>query len=392
MSDQVRTLVSRNADYVVALRQHLHMYPEVGTQEVETQRKIMDELRAFGLTPRAIGGTGVTAEIKGAFPGKTVALRADIDALPIQDECGKPYQSRRDNACHACGHDGHTAMLAGAAKILSGLRDELAGSIRLLFQPNEERMPGGASALVAEGALEGVDYVLGAHLWQPLPAGTIGVTYGRMMAAPDEFSIVVTGRGGHGSMPHQTVDTLLVGAQLVVALNTIISRSVDPMDNAVLSLGVFRSGDVFNVIPGKAELSGTVRTFEAGVRESIFTRIDQIAKGICEAAGATYELKRIVGYPPLINHPAVSRLVAEVGEEVLVLGAKSVVEIKPVMGAEDFAYYLQQVPGAFFYVGVGNVEIGAGYPHHHPKFDIDEKALGYGMEIMIRVALRLLGK
>ncbi|HMM21068.1 MAG TPA: amidohydrolase [Selenomonadales bacterium] len=390
MPEQLRKLVDRNADYVVALRRHLHMYPEVGTREVETQRKIMDELRAFGLTPRAIGGTGVIAEIKGAFPGKTVALRADIDALPIQDECGKPYQSRRDNACHACGHDGHTAMLAGAAKILSGLRDELAGSIRLLFQPNEERMPGGASALVAEGALEGVDYVLGAHLWQPLPAGTIGVTYGRMMAAPDEFSIVVTGKGGHGSMPHQTVDSLLVGAQLAVALNTIVSRSVDPLANAVLSLGVFRSGDVFNVIPDRAELSGTVRTFEEEVRESIFARIEQTAKGICQAAGASCELHRIVGYPPVINHPEVSRVVAEAGRAAL--GPGGVVEITPVMGAEDFSYYLQQVPGAFFFIGAGNEAAGAVYPHHHPKFDIDEKALGYGMEVLVRAALRLLGE
>ncbi|EAX47675.1 amidohydrolase [Thermosinus carboxydivorans Nor1] len=384
----LKKLVEKHRDAVVALRRHFHTYPEIGGKEFKTQEKIMAELAALGLEPRKAAGTGVIAELQGALPGKTVAIRADIDALPIQDDCRQPYQSQHENVCHACGHDGHTAMLLGLAKVFTDLKGELAGNIRFLFQPSEERFPGGALGLIEAGALDGVDAIIGAHLWQPLKVGTIGVTYGRMMASPDEFSITVQGRGGHGSMPQQTVDPILVGAQIVLALNTIVSRNVDPMENAVVSLGVFKAGDIFNVIPDTAVLHGTVRTFEQEVRLKIFERIEQIVKNICEAAGASYKLDKFFGYPPVFNNPAVSKVIAAAGCEVL--GPDGVVEIKPVMGGEDFSYYLQKVPGAFVYVGAGNAEKGIIYPHHHPKFDIDESALAYGVEIMARAALKLL--
>lgn len=373
---------------VISLRRHFHQHPELSGQEVQTQAKIMEELTVLGLKPRPAAKTGVMAELCGTRPGKTVAIRADIDALPLQDECGTPYQSVNPGVCHACGHDGHTAMLLGLAKTLVDLQSELPGTVRFLFQPSEERFPGGALAMIEDGALTGVDYIIGAHLWQPVPVGCIGLNANRLMASPDEFKLTIQGRGGHGSMPHQTVDALLVGAQIAVALQTIVSRSIDPLEQAVVSLGVFQSGDTFNIIPDSAVLKGTVRTFDAGVRDTVFTRIEQIAAGICQAAGATYQLDRIYGFPPVINHPEVAAVIQAAGRDAL--GSDNVLDIPPVMGGEDFSHYLQHVPGAFYFVGIGNPEKGITYPHHHPKFDMDEAGLSCGIEVMARTALKLL--
>lgn len=386
--DNLKQRVAKYYEEVVALRRHFHTHPELSTQEFNTQQRIMEELTSLGLEPRKIAGTGVVAELKGALPGKTVAVRADIDALELQDECGKPYQSVNPGACHACGHDGHMAMLIGLAKLLVGMKDQLPGTVRFLFQPAEEKLPGGAMTMIAEGALSGVDAIIGAHLWQPVHIGTIGLSYDRFMASADEFTITVQGRGGHGSMPQQTVDALLVGAQIAVALNTIVSRNVNPLEQAVISLGVFKAGDVFNIIPDTAVLNGTVRVFDQTVRLDIFSRIEQITKGICEAAGATYSFDKVFGYPPLINNADITAVFAAAGAETL--GADNVLTVKPSMGAEDFAYYLEKVPGAFIFIGAGNPEEGIINPHHHPKFDIDERSLGYGMEIMARTTLKLL--
>lgn len=388
MDAEIKKLVERSYDGVVALRRFFHTYPELSSQEFGTQEKIMAELAALGLTPYKAAGTGVVADLRGGLPGGTVAIRADIDALPIADECGRTYQSQNPGVCHACGHDGHAAMLLGVARVLTQLRDRLPGTVRFLFQPCEETFPGGALPLIEAGGLKGVDAIIGAHLWQPLPVGTIGINQGRMMAAPDEFTITVKGKGGHGSMPHQTIDSLLVGAQIVVALNTIISRSVDPLEPAALSVGMFRAGEVFNVIPETAILKGTVRSFEQAVRESIFTRVEQIVKGICAAAGAQCEIEKFLGHPPVINDPAVAEVLAAAGREVL--GDTGVVLNQPVMCGEDFSCYQQKVPGAFMFVGAGSQDKNIVYPHHHPKFDIDEMALGYGVEIMVRAALELL--
>lgn len=364
------------------------MYPELSAQEFHTQEKIMNELTALGLQPRKIAATGVIADLQGALPGKTVAIRADIDALALQDECNKPYQSQNPGVCHACGHDGHTAMLIGVAKTLVEMKQEFSGTIRFLFQPSEECFPGGAEAMIAAGALHGVDAIIGTHLWQTLEAGTMGITYGPMMASPDEFTIKINGRGGHASMPHQTVDALLVGAQIAVALNTIVSRSVDPMEQAVISLGVFKAGDTFNIIPDTAVLNGTVRSFNEKMRTMLFDRIEQVTMGLCQAAGATFTFDKHLGFLPVINHPPVSKILAAAGAETL--GSENVLTINPVMGGEDFSYYLEKVPGAFMFIGIGNKEKGIIYPQHHPKFDMDEKALFYGTEIMTRAALTLL--
>ncbi|MDF2501908.1 MAG: N-acetyldiaminopimelate deacetylase [Anaerosporomusa subterranea] len=390
MSDKISQLAKAGQDWVISLRRHFHMWPELGGEEFETQRKIIEELRSLGLEPHKAAGTGVVADLRGALPGKLVALRADIDALPIQDEIDQPYRSQHSGRCHACGHDAHAAMLLGTAKVLSQLRQELAGTVRFIFQPSEEKFPGGAQAMIADGALKGVASIIGTHVWQDVPAGQIGITHGRLMAEPDAFTITIQGKGGHGSMPHQTVDPIFVGSQIVVALKSVIGCNMDPLEPVVLSLGMFKAGEVYNVIPDKATLLGTVRTFDETVRGKVFKRIDEICTGICSASGATYTLEPAFGYPALVNNPEVSKLLADVGAEVL--GDSGVKDFQPVMGGEDFSYYLQDTPGAFFFLGIGNVENGVVYPQHHPKFDIDETALVFGVEIMAKATLRMLAK
>jgi len=383
----IKDLIEKHYDSIVSLRRHFHTYPELSALEYNTQQRILEELSALGLAPRKIAGTGVIAKLQGALPGKTIAIRADIDALELQDECGKPYQSQNSGVCHACGHDGHTAMLIGAAKTLVELKDHLAGTIIFLFQPSEECFPGGAAPMVEEGALADVDAIIGIHLWQSLSAGTSGISYNRMMASPDSFTITIKGRGGHGSMPHQTVDALLVGSQVVTALHTIISRNIDPLEQAVLSIGSFKSGDTFNIIPDTATLIGTVRSFTMEIKKIVFDRMEQIVSGICLAAGATFQIEKNLGFPPVINNPQIAEVFANASVETL--GAENTLTIDPVMGGEDFSVYLEKVPGAFIFIGTGNKDKGIIYPQHHPKFDIDEKALAYGTEIMVRTAMKL---
>ena len=388
--DSIHALAQKHHPSIIDLRRHFHSHPELSTQEFETQARIIKELAAIGIEGRPIARTGVIANINGALPGKTIAIRADIDALELTDVCGKPYQSQNPGVCHACGHDGHIAILVGVAKILAALKDRLAGNFRLLFQPSEERFPGGAAPMIEEGALDGVDAIIGAHLWQPLKIGTIGISFDRLMASPNEFSITINGRGGHGSMPQQTIDTLLVGAQLTVALNTIISRNIDPFEQAVLSIGVLKSGDTFNIIPDTAEMKGSVRNFEPSVRDTIFARMEQITKGICDAYGATYQLEKFYGFPPVINHPEYAQIIKSNAEKTL--GKENALLIQPAMAGEDFSYFLEKVPGAYFFIGVGNPDKGIVYPQHHPQYDIDEDALCYGMEIMASSAVELAQK
>ena len=384
----IRESIKKHYDWVVALRRHFHTYPELSNQEFNTQQKIMDELTALGLQPKKIANTGVIADLQGTSLGKTIAIRADMDALELQDECSQSYQSKHPGICHACGHDGHIAMLLGIVKVLVDMKEELPGTIRFLFQPSEERYPGGALAMIEAGALNGVDTIIGAHLWQSLTVGTLGITYGPMMASPDEFTIQIKGQGGHASMPHQTVDALLVGAQIAVALNTIVSRNVNPIEPAVVSLGTFKAGDTFNIIPDTATLTGTIRSFNEATRTLLFERIEQIVSGLCLAAGATFTLEKFLCYPPVINHPTITTIVANEGAKTV--GVSNVLTIDPVMAGEDFSRYLEKIPGAFVFIGSGNENKGIKYPQHHPKFDIDEQSLAYGMEVLIRTAFTLL--
>ncbi len=387
--NNIRQLVEQEFPYVQSMRRYFHTRPEIANREVNTQLRILSELSAMGLEARPAAGTGVIVDIVGSLPGRTIALRADMDALALEEELDKPYKSQNKGVCHACGHDGHMAMLLGLAEIFAAKRAAFTGRLRLIFQPSEEQLPGGALNMIAAGALEGVDAILGAHLWQPLNIGTMAVMIGPMMASANEFTITVQGRGGHASMPQQTVDAILTGAQIVTALNTVVSRSVDPQTPAVLSVGVFKAGEACNVIADSALINGTVRVFDTELRQYIFNRIEEIAQGICQAAGASCKVTLCAGYPPVVNSSeSVVATVTAAGQETL--GAAGVVTAKPVLAAEDFGYYLEQVPGAYLFIGAGNPAAGIVYPHHHPKFDMDEQALVYGMEILARAALNIL--
>jgi amidohydrolase len=390
MQQKIKALTEKYGPAVVALRRHFHANPELSGQEFATQEKIITVLQQLELTPRRIAGTGVVVELQGSKPGETIAIRADMDALPVQDECGQPYQSTVAGVCHACGHDGHVAMLLGVAMILAEMREELQGSVRLLFQPSEEKLPGGALRMIEAGALQGVTQIIAAHLWQPVPVGKLAISYDRMMASAAVFRITVQGHGGHSSMPQQAVNPILVGVEVVAALNAIASCNVDPLETVALSVGVFQSGEAENIIPDVAEIKGSVRCFDEALRQDVFRRIETICAGICQANGATFSLEKLFGYPAVLNHSGVVSGIVAAGSTVL---GKAAVEImRPAMAAEDFAYYLQQIPGALMFIGAGNTERGIIYPHHHPRFDIDEQALAYGVETMVTAVIQLLGE
>ena len=311
--------------------------------------------------------------LDGAHSGPTIALRADFDALPIQEENEVPYASTVPGAMHACGHDVHTATLLGVAKVLTEARAELSGRVVFIHQFAEELAPGGAKPMIEDDCLDGVDVIYGAHVWANLPVGKVGFRAGPAMAAADTFEVTVRGRGGHGAMPHLTVDPLVAASQLVVNLQQVVSRGVDPLASAVLTVGSLHAGSAFNVIPDTATLKGTVRTFDEAVRTDIEAAIGRRVEGVCSAAGAsaTYRFER--GYPALVNHEKETEIVARLARDLL--GEDAVTEVAPIMGGEDFAYYLEQVPGTFFFVGGGNDERGMNFPHHHPRFDVDERSM-----------------
>jgi amidohydrolase len=317
-----------------------------------------------------------------------VALRADIDALPLTDAKPVPYRSTVDGACHACGHDAHTAMLLGTAKVLSALREQLPGEVRFLFQHAEELFPGGADEMIEAGVMDGVDVVIGAHVWSPLEAGRIGIVYGPAMAAPDTFWITVHGRGGHAALPHQTVDPIVAGAQVVSGLQHIVSRGIDPLSTVVVSVTQFVAGTTHNVIPGTVEMQGTVRSFEPALRARLPELMERYVKGITEAHGATYDFKYQHGYRVVVNEPRITGVIESVVREVL--GESAVDRMKPNMGGEDFSAFQEKAPGCFFFIGAGNAGKGIVHPHHHPRFTVDEDALHLGVTVFVNAALRLL--
>jgi len=368
----------------VEWRRHLHRHPELSFKESNTAAMIADLLESWGLeVRRGVSGTGVVAKLVGALPGRTVALRADIDALPIQDEKETEYASTVPGVMHACGHDGHTAELLAAAKYYSMNRESTAGTRVFLFQPGEEVLPGGAIGMIADGALEGVDVIYGIHLWTPFASGTVATRPGPLMAEPDEFEIEIRGRGGHGGLPHEARDALVAGAHLVVALQTVVSRSVDPLESAVLSIGQIRAGTARNVIADHCRLSGTVRSFKPEVRELVRTRMEDIIRYTCELHGVDYNFEFFEGYPPVVNDPREAARVLRVASEVHTDG--EVRECERIMAGEDFSYYLKERPGCFFFVGAGRAD-GSSAPHHHPAFDIDERAMLHAARLLIAVS------
>ncbi|GEO25765.1 N-acyl-L-amino acid amidohydrolase [Alicyclobacillus acidoterrestris] len=372
---------------VIAWRRYLHEHPEISFQEVATAQFVYDLLSTFpNLTLTRPTKTSVIARLVGARPGKVLALRADMDALPIEEENDVPYRSKNPGAMHACGHDGHTAMLLGAAKILAQHQADIAGEIVFVFQHAEELLPGGAAELVEKGVLRGVDAVVGQHLWQPVPSQTIGLRAGALMAAPDTFYITIIGKGGHAAQPHFNVDPIAIGAQVVTNLQHVASRLTDPLEPFVLSVTKFVGGTADNVIPGSVEMCGTVRTFKDELRDEAAVWMERIIRGVTEAHGAAYQFVYEKGYRPVVNDEQVTAFVREVLEEAF--GEDVVTPTVPTMGGEDFSAYQTVAPGTFFFTGIQNEEKGIIYPHHHPRFDIDEDALRVGVKAFVAIGLR----
>ena len=379
------------AEQVVLDRRRLHAHPELGFQEYETARFVAERLRMLNLEVQTgIAQTGVVALLHGRRPGKTILLRADMDALPIEELNEVPYRSQVPGVMHACGHDAHTAILLNAARILAERRDRLAGTVKFVFQPCEEQPPGGAIRMIEEGVLENpsVDAAFGLHLAQPYPVGTVIARPGPVAAAADMFRIEIVGRGGHAAFPHLCVDAALVGAQVLVALHALVSREVAPLEPAVVTVGVIHAGTAPNVIPETALLRGTVRTFDQALRERLARRVEEVAVSVARAMRADCRVEYEWGYPPVVNEPEMTELVTAVAREVV--GSARVLAGEPLLAGEDFASFLEQVPGCFFSIGTRNEELGLIWGHHHPRFDFDEAALPIGVEMFVQVVERYL--
>jgi|SRR5690625_1554203 len=373
---------------MVELRRDFHQHPELSFEEVETPKKIANYLKNLGLEVRTgVGGRGVVGTLRGGKDGKTVALRADFDALPIQDEKDVSYKSTVPGKMHACGHDGHTATLLGVATVLAKYREHLAGNVVFIHQFAEEVPPGGAKSMIEDGCLDGVDVIFGAHLQSTLPLDHIYTREGYQMAAADSFTIQIQGKGGHGADPHKGIDPIVTASQLVVHLQNIVSRNVDPIKSAVLTVGSIHAGDIGNVIPETATLKGTVRTFDPDVRDLMEKRLKQVTEATCLASGASYDVDYLRGYDALWNHAEEVAFLKEIAREIV--GKDQVKEAKPTMGGEDFCYYTQKVPGVFFNVGARLSDPERVYPHHHPRFDFNEEAMLTTAKIFVSVVLNV---
>jgi amidohydrolase len=372
---------------MVSIRRHLHQHPELSFKEEETAKYIQTFYENLGIEVRGqVGGNGVVAKIYGSKPGKTIALRADFDALPIQDEKDVPYKSLVPGVMHACGHDGHTATLLVLGKVLHEMREELEGNYVLIHQHAEEYAPGGAISMIEDGCLDGVDVIFGTHLWASEPTGTIQYRVGPVMAAADRFEITIQGKGGHGAQPHRTKDAIVTASQLVINLQQIVSRKVNPIDSAVVTVSSFVADNAFNVIADRAKLIGTVRTFNEEVRTFIEEEIERIVKGTCYTANSTYDYLFVKGYPAVVNHKEETDYLVTCAQQID--SVTNIEETEPHMGGEDFAYYLQHVKGTFFFTGAKPVYTDENYPHHHPKFDIDEKAMLIAAKTLGTAALK----
>lgn len=384
--DSIRKDVEEILPGIIADRRHLHEHPELGFQEFETAAFVQQRLEQLGVEDirTGINVTGVTGLITGTKEGagKNVMVRADMDALPILEENKVDYVSQNPGVMHACGHDAHTAILLGLARLLTDNKDAFSGTVKLCFQPAEELPPGGALGMVEAGVLNDppTEAVFGLHMANGTPVGKIEVGSGPVMAAADGYEVTINGKGGHGAYPHGCVDPVVIGAHIVVALQTVVSRNTDPMDSAVVSNCVFQSGEAFNVIPDTAVLKGTVRTFKPETRDLMEERITAICTSIAESMGATADVKYTRGYPATINDEAMTELAREAAAAAV--GAENVIDKVPAMGAEDMSYFLNEKPGSYFFVGSKNEEKGYVWGHHHPKFDIDEESLGHGLTAM----------
>jgi amidohydrolase len=390
LEPRLHAAVDATRDRVIETRRLLHRHPELSSQEHHTAELLAARSADLGFTVRrGVGGTGVVADLDSGRPGPTLMLRADMDALPILERGdGRVATSETAGVMHACGHDGHMAMALGAAEALIALRDSWSGRLRLCFEPAEETASG-AMPMIADGAAEGVDRVLGIHLWAPLEAGRVAVKSGVIFGSADSFSLTIQGRGGHGGMPHTAIDPVVVTAQVILALQSIISRETSPFSPAVITIGRVTAGTAFNVIADSAELLGTTRAIDSGERERLLRRVAEVATAVAAGAGAEARFDHIAGCPPVVSDVATAELVhraaaATVGEDHVDIAV-------PITVGDDVACFLERAPGCYFLVGAGHPERGPVPPHHSAYFDIDEAVLQIGVETLVRATVEILG-
>jgi amidohydrolase len=391
MSNAVKEKIAEMRDWLIETRRTLHMNPELGFEEVETSRLIAGYLEKFGLQVKTgMATTGVVGLLKGGKPGKTVAIRADMDALPMEEANQVPYRSKVKGKMHACGHDAHVTILLGVARLFSSMGHPVQGNIKWVFQPAEEG-GGGGRVLTEEGVLEDpkVDAIFGAHLFPDLKIGRVGIHEKEGLAATDRFVIRMIGRGAHGAYPHLSRDPIVAVGHLITQIHTIVSRNISPLDSAVITVGKISGGTAFNIIPDEAEILGTVRSLNQAVRQELKSRMEQLTQGVAKSFGMDYDFDFQYGYPALINDPEMSRLVAAACTKGI--GKENVEFLRPSMGGEDFAYYLEKVPGSFFRLGCRNEEKGIIHPYHSSLFDIDEEVLPFGVEMFVRIIDQYLG-
>ena len=373
---------------LISLRRDFHRHPEIGFEEWQTQKKIIEYLEQLDVEVQPMGGTGVLALLRGAEAGKTILLRSDIDALPVKEETGLPFSSEEEGKMHACGHDGHMAMLLIAAKILSGMRDQIKGTIKFVFQPNEE--DAGAYKMIEEGVMKNpkVENAFGVHLWSQTPSGNIDIVPGPQMAASHYFYLTIKGKGGHAGFAHESIDPIFAATNIVQSVQAVQTREINALNPAVVMFTEFHAGSNMTIVPEKVEMKGSIRfLYEGG--EEILERFERIIKHTCDAHRVNYELSFKVGNHLLSNDAEVTEVVREVAAEVLGDASKVTADIRTMAG-EDFCDYLQDAKGAFAFVGINNPDAGSDFPHHHPKFNIDEDVLPIGTELHIKTALRLL--
>lgn len=376
-------LVKDQFNDMVQIRRHLHMYPELSFKEVHTPAYIADYLRNLNIeVTEGVGGRGVVGKLIIDENLPTVALRADFDALPIQDLKDTPYKSTVPGVMHACGHDAHTAIVLSAARILSDMKDELKGNVIFIHQHAEEVDPGGAIQMIADGALDGVDAIFGTHVSTSLDVGKIGYKYGTATGIPDDFTIKLKGQGGHASRPHHTIDPVAAGISLCNQLQYAVTRRSDAMDSVVLSITMFNAGTQHNVIPDEVTIGGTIRTFNQDMQSLMIKELNSTLDGLSRMTGVTYDLDYMRGYPPVINDDAMTDIVVESAAKISTVD--ETLRLEPDLGGEDFSYYLQKVPGTFFYTGVRNSNFKADFPHHTAHFDIDESGMINAVNVMLQ--------
>ena len=383
----LHALDSAVTQHLITHRRELHAIPELSFKEDDTSHYILERLEPLGLdklTP-GVGGTGVVADIHGERPGRSVLVRADMDGLPLTETADVPFRSTRKGVMHACGHDVHMAIALELARSLAERRDQLPGMVRFAFQPAEEQA-GGAKPMIDAGVLDGIDRVVGLHVWSQLPTGQVAVPNGIVMASADMFTLIIRGRGGHGAQPHLTVDAVVIAAQVVTALQTLVSRETSPVTPVVITLGSVHGGTAANIVAGEVVMQGTLRTFDAELRRHLLTRIAEVADGVAGAMRGSSQFRHDSGTPPTINDPAMATLVKEAAMGVV--GTDAVVPFEPLMVGEDFAYFLEARPGCFFLLG--GAPQGPPVVHHTPEFRIDERCLPIGFQVMRAAVLRLL--